>query len=164
MKHSNASSNPNQKSGLISFIRPLIIMFVGSFVIQYYFMSSIMSNSFTNITNSLGKVYLSIIMGISMVILEIFMMQHGDIMPGLIVVLFFMLGIMVYLYKNQVYIDENQYLNEMIEHHSMALLTSRKLLEKANSGKQNVRSEVLNLANNIVSSQEAEINQMKNIL
>ncbi len=157
MKHNNQKN----ESG---FIRPLIIMFVGSFLIQYYFMSLIMSNSFANITNSLGKLYLSIIMGLSMVILEIFMMQHGDIMPGLLVVLFFMLGITIYLYKNQVYIDENQYLNEMIEHHSMALLTSRKLLEKANSGKEKVRSEVLNLANNIVSAQEAEINQMKNML
>jgi uncharacterized protein (DUF305 family) len=71
---------------------------------------------------------------------------------------------MVYLYKNQVYIDEQQYLNEMIEHHSMALLTSRKLLEKANSGKEKVRSEVINLANNIVVAQEAEINQMKNMV
>jgi len=157
MKHNNQKNES-------SFIRPLIIMFIGSFLIQYYFMSSIMSNSFANITNSLGKLYLAIIMGLSMVILEIFMMQHGDIMPGLLVVLFFMLSITIYLYKNQVYIDENQYLNEMIEHHSMALLTSRKLLEKANSGKQNVRSEVLNLANNIVSAQEAEINQMKNML
>jgi len=147
-----------------SMTRPLIIMFVGSFVIQYYFMSSIMSNSFSNITNSVGKLYLALIMGISMVILEMLMMQHGDIMPGLLVVLFFLLSIIVYLYKNQAFIDEQQYLSEMIEHHSMALLTSRKLLEKANSGKENVRSEVLNLANNIVVAQEAEINQMKILL
>jgi Domain of unknown function (DUF305) len=161
MKHMN--SNNSQKND-ITLIRPLIIMFVGSFVIQYYFMSSIMSNSFANITNSVGKLYLSTIMGISMVILEILMMQQGDNMFGLLVVLFFTLGLMVYLYKNQVYINEQQYLNEMIEHHSMALLTSRKLLEKANSGKEKVRSEVINLANNIVVAQEAEINQMKNMV
>lgn len=143
--------------------RPLMIMFVGSFLIQYYFMSSIMSNSLTNITNSIGKLYLAIIMGISMVILEIFMMQRGDTMPWLLIVLFFMLGIFIALYKNQAFIDENQYLSEMIEHHSMALLTSRKLLEKANSGKEKVRSEVIELANNIAVAQEAEINQMKNL-
>ena len=147
-----------------SMIRPLIIMFVGSFLIQYYFMSSIMSNAFSNITNSVGKLYLALIMGISMVILEILMMHHGDIMPGVLIVLFFLLTIMVYLYKNQVFLDEHQYLSEMIEHHSMALLTSRKLLEKANTGKQQVRSEVINLANNIVVAQEAEINQMKRLL
>jgi uncharacterized membrane protein len=157
----NMDSNNHPKKGLF---RPLIIMFVGSFIIQYYFMSSIMSNSLTNITNSIGKFYLAVIMGISMVILEIFMMQHGDIIPGFLIVLFFMLGLFVYLYKNQVFIDENQYLNEMIEHHSMALLTSRKILEKANSGKQKIRNEVINLANNIVIAQDAEINQMKTLL
>ena len=147
-----------------SMIIPLIIMFVGSFVIQYYFMSSIMSNSFSNITNSVGKLYLALIMGLSMVILEMLMMQQWDLMPGVLIVLFFLLSITVYLYKNQAFIDEHQYLSEMIEHHSMALLTSRKLLEKANSGKQAVRSEVINLANNIAVAQEAEINQMKRLL
>ena len=91
-------------------------------------------------------------------------MQHGDIMPGLLIVLFFMLSIVIYLYKNQAFVNEHQYLSEMIEHHSMALLTSRKLLEKANSGKQKVRSEVISLANNIIVAQDSEINQMKRLL
>jgi hypothetical protein len=153
----------NQKNDASSMFRPLIIMFFGSFAIQYYFMSSIMTNSFSNITNSIGKLYLAIIMSISMVILEIFMMQNADSMAIILLVLFFMLGIFIYLYKNQIYINEHQYLSEMIEHHSMALLTSRKLLEKADSGLP-IRNEVINLANNIIVAQEAEINQMKNML
>jgi uncharacterized protein (DUF305 family) len=75
-----------------------------------------------------------------------------------------MLSIVIYLYKNQAFVNEHQYLSEMIEHHSMALLTSRKLLEKANSGKQKVRSEVISLANNIIVAQDSEINQMKRLL
>jgi hypothetical protein len=153
----------NQKNDASSMFRPLIIMFFGSFAIQYYFMSSIMTNSFSNITNSIGKLYLAIIMSISMVILEIFMMQNADSMAIILLVLFFMLGIFIYLYKNQIYINEHQYLSEMIEHHSMALLTSIKLLEKADSGLP-IRNEVINLANNIIVAQEAEINQMKNML
>jgi hypothetical protein len=152
-----------QKHDASSMFRPLIIMFFGSFAIQYYFMSSIMTNSFSNITNSIGKLYLAIIMSISMVILEIFMMQNADSMAIILLVLFFMLGIFIYLYKNQIYINEHQYLSEMIEHHSMALLTSIKLLEKADSGLP-IRNEVINLANNIIVAQEAEINQMKNML
>ena len=35
-----------------------------------------MTNSFENITNSLGKVYLSIIMGLYMIVLEIMMHDH----------------------------------------------------------------------------------------
>jgi uncharacterized protein (DUF305 family) len=37
------------------------------------------------------------------------------------------------------------------------------LLEKADSGLP-IRNEVINLANNIIVAQEAEINQMKNML
>ena len=54
----------------------LIVMFLGSFIIQYFLMSSIMSNSFENIRNSLGKVYLSVIMGLYMMGLEIMMHDH----------------------------------------------------------------------------------------
>jgi len=41
-----------------------------------------------------------------------------------------LLVIFVYLYRNQVYIYDKDYLNEMIEHHSMALLTSEEILQK----------------------------------
>jgi len=57
-------------------LHTLAIMFIGSFIIQYFFMSTIMSNNMENITNNLGKVYLSIIMGLYMVILEIMMHDH----------------------------------------------------------------------------------------
>jgi len=49
-------------------LHTLAIMFIGSFIIQYFFMSTIMTNSVENISNSLGKVYLSIIMGLYMMI------------------------------------------------------------------------------------------------
>ena len=57
-------------------LHTLAIMFIGSFIIQYFFMSTIMASSMENITNSLGKVYLSIIMGLYMMILEIMMHDH----------------------------------------------------------------------------------------
>ena len=46
----------------------------------------------------------------------------------------------------------------MIEHHSMALLTSGQILEKTQSDR------VRKLAENIVSSQEAEIKYMKQLV
>ena len=62
----------------------------------------------------------------------------------------FFLIIFIYLYRNQIYIDDKDYLNEMIEHHSMALLTSEEILQKTNSEK------VKKLAENIISTQEKE--------
>jgi hypothetical protein len=64
----------------------------------------------------------------------------------------------LYLYKNQTYIDDNEYLKEMIEHHSMALLTSEEILQKTKSER------VKKLADNIVATQTAEIEYMKQML
>jgi hypothetical protein len=70
----------------------------------------------------------------------------------------FALAVFGYLYRNQMYITDKEYLNEMIEHHSMALLTSDEILEKTQSDR------VRKLATNIVSSQEAEIKYMKQLV
>ena len=64
----------------------------------------------------------------------------------------------IYIYKNQILTGDREYVKEMIEHHSMALLTSEKILEKTNN------LEVKKLAKNIVNSQTEEIEIMKNIL
>jgi hypothetical protein len=70
----------------------------------------------------------------------------------------FALAVFVYLYRNQMYIDDSEYLKEMIEHHSMALLTSESILEKTSSER------VRKLAENIGNTQEAEINYMKQLV
>jgi uncharacterized protein (DUF305 family) len=56
------------------------------------------------------------------------------------------------------YINDKEYLDEMIEHHSMALLTSGQILQKTQSER------VRKLAENIVSTQEAEIKYMKQLV
>lgn len=138
----------------------LWFMMIGSFIIQMMVMSGIMTNSYRNITFSVGKFYMSVIMAILMGILEVLMFDiHMNIISvyyyGL---LFFMLVLFVYLYRNQMYIEDKDYLNEMIEHHSMALLTSEGILEKTKSER------VKKLAENIISTQEKEINYMRQLI
>jgi uncharacterized protein (DUF305 family) len=91
-----------------------------------------MASSMENITNSLGKVYLSIIMGLYMMILEIMMHDHQYSVFSMkyYIIIGCLIGIFIYLYRAQKYITDKQYLEGMIEHHSMALLTSNKILEK----------------------------------
>ena len=55
-------------------------------------------------------------------------------------------------------IDEKNYLREMIEHHSMAILTSQRILEKAKN------PAVTNFATHILTTQEKEIDDMKYLL
>lgn len=59
--------------------------------------------------------------------------------------------------RNQYMIDDAEYLNGMIPHHSMAILMSKRILDKTSNCK------IRKLANEIIKSQENEIELMKNI-
>jgi hypothetical protein len=132
-----------------------ISMFIINFVFQYVIMSVIMADRIGYITNSLGKVYLSTLMGLFMVIMHISMRAFKFVEMVPYIVLF--IGVVI-LYKLQVGIDEKQYVNEMIEHHSMALLTSRNILEKTEN------KPVRELAQRILDNQKQEIGEMRNVL
>ena len=109
----------------------LYTMMIGSFIIQFIVMSCIMTNSYKNITFSVGKFYMSVIMALLMGLLEVFMFDiHMRIISlYYYLILFFILSIFIYLYRNQIYIEDKDYLQEMIEHHSMAVLTSEEILQ-----------------------------------
>ena len=135
-------------------------MFIGSFIIQYLLMSLIMVNKIGDFTNSLGKFYMSIIMGLYMIVVEVIMHDHQyDVFStkyyatfGILLVAF------ILLYRTQQFITDRQYLEGMIEHHSMAILTSNKILEKTDN------YNVAKLAKEILQKQQDEIIVMKDLL
>ncbi len=131
------------------------MMFISMFIIQYVFMSFIMTNRIENITNSLGKIYISIMMGLSMIIVMNFMSGSDANQTITYIALLFAF---IFLYKIQFGINDTNYLREMIEHHSMALLTSKQIMEKTKN------SSVNDLAQRIIHTQEKEIQEMKNII
>ena len=137
----------------------LFFMLFGSFVIQFFIMSTLMTNKLLNIRSTIGKFYISCIMALLMGLLEIGM--YDFYMKSLSIPyyfsLIFALIIFVYLYRNQVYIYDKDYLNEMIEHHSMALLTSEEILQKTGSER------IKRLAENIISTQQKEIEYMEQL-
>ena len=59
--------------------------------------------------------------------------------------------------RYQIFVDEYQYSKSMIPHHSMAVMMSKKLLEKSIPVSDNIKL----LAKNIIDSQENEIQIMK---
>ena len=138
----------------------LWIMMIGSFIIQYFIMSAIMTNAPANIRATTGKFYISCIMALLMGLLEVAMYDiHMTSFSALFYsALSFALIIFVYLYRNQVYINDKDYLNEMIEHHSMAILTSEEILQKTSSDR------VKRLAENIIATQEKEIDYMTQLV
>ena len=138
----------------------LYTMLVGSFIIQFIVMSCIMTNSYKNITFSVGKFYMSVIMALLMGLLEVFMFDiHMRIISlYYYLILCFMLSIFIYLYRNQIYIEDKDYLTEMIEHHSMAVLTSDEILQKTQSER------VKKLAEAILTTQKKEIEYMRQLI
>ena len=138
----------------------LLIMILGSFIIQFFLMSLLMTNTSLNIRSSLGKFYMSVIMALLMGILEVGMYDYhmGSINIFYYLTIGLFLSIFIYLYRNQIFIYDKEYLNEMIEHHSMAILTSNEILQKTSSER------VKRLAENIISTQEAEIEYMNKLL
>ena len=137
----------------------LWFMMIGSFIIQLTLMSFIMTNSYRNITFSMGKFYISTIMALLMGLLEVLMfdIHMRTISIHFYLILLFLLAIFLYLYRNQVYILDKDYLKEMIEHHSMAVLTSEEILQKTESER------VKRLAENIIITQEKEIEYMRQL-
>ena len=138
----------------------IFIMFIGSFIIQYYVMSFIMVNNIEYITNNIGKLYISIIMGLFMILLEIMMhdYQYHVFSIKYYLLLIILLGVFTYLYKKQIHINDKEYLKGMLEHHSMALLTSEEILKKTDN------YHVAKLSKNIIQEQKDQIKEIKNIL
>jgi tyrosine-protein phosphatase YwqE len=129
-------------------------------IIHYYIMSYIMVDTNKDVKNSLGKLYMAIIMGALMVILEIFMhdFYFKHISTFYYLLWFIILGLFVYLSRNQIFINDNNYLREMIQHHSMAILTSSEIVKKTRN------NNVKRLAENILSTQRNEIEIMNNLI
>jgi len=128
----------------------LIIMFISGILSSM----SIWSDKLSDMAISLNDIYMSLLMcGWMLFFMGIYEKESKTIMIGIISVIIIFLMI-----RTQLFITPKQYLVGMIPHHSMAVLMSKKLLEKGNLG-----SELNILAKNIITSQEKEIEIMKHL-
>ena len=140
----------------------LFIMFITSFNIQYFIISWVTSNKMNNFANSLGKIYLSVLVGLLTVLVELifnyslYIHQSSNIFLYLFTIIF--IGLTIYLYRNQVFIGDKEYLNDMIEHLSISLLPSEEILKKTDNQK------VINLANRILQEENKEIKEILDLL
>ena len=95
-----------------------------------------------------------------MVLLEIMMHDHqySVVSTSFYIGLTVLLVLFIYLYRKQVAVNNKQYLEGMIEHHSMALLTSKEILKKTDD------YNIAKLGKNIIEAQENEIKVMRDLL
>jgi hypothetical protein len=151
--HKNHSNMPEMSE---NHYRHLFIMAVLSFISMYIFMYA-MVNTIDDVYNNLNQFYMAGLMTAPMVLIELFVMRsmyQDKRLNALIIAgsIFAALGFFL-LIRYQTAIAEEQFLRSMIPHHAGAIL----MCEHASIQD----AEIQGLCQNIISSQQAEIDQMK---
>jgi hypothetical protein len=135
-------------------------MFVGCFVIQYFLIPPIMVNNYLNVTNNIGKIYLTIIACLFFTLLETMLHDHKYnvlslniyLITGAILILF------IYLYRKQIGVNDEQYLKSLIEQQSNGIFMSESILKKTNN------YNVAKIAKNVLQTQKDEIKEFEQVL
>ncbi len=135
--------------------KDIIIMFVIMVVASVITGMNMWVNRLDDVRFHLNDIY----MGISMTGWMLFLMGLIYSMENYIWIGIITIGISAYLIRNQVFIGEREYIDSMIPHHSMAILMSKQLQEKG----QIQNKKLAQLVNNIIQTQQEEINLMKSL-
>jgi hypothetical protein len=128
----------------------LFVMFIAGLLANM----NVYTTGFDDMRWSLNDVYMSLMMcGWMFLIWGIVYQTMKHTIIGIM-----LLAITFYGIRTQFLISPNQYIKGMIPHHSMAVQMSKELLKN-----QKPDSQLANLANTIMTSQQQEINLMKTL-
>jgi len=141
--------------------KEIIIMMIMMFISGLLSSMNNWVDKISDIQFHINDIYMSLLMcGWSLILMGIYYIHYKILIIGIIVTL-----IIMYCIRTQLFIDETQYLKGMIPHHSMAVLMSKKLIEKENKTNTfNLIPLVKKFINNIIDTQNNEIKFMKTIL
>jgi peptidoglycan biosynthesis protein MviN/MurJ (putative lipid II flippase) len=136
--------------------KKFIVMAVLSFICMYILMYS-MVNTFSNVFNNVNQFYMAGLMTMPIVIIEIALkssMYKNEKLNALIIVIstIALIGFFCFI-RQQTAVSDEQFLKSMIPHHGAAIL----MCEKSNIHDP----EIIKLCQQIRSSQQREIDQMK---
>ena len=138
-----------------------IVIFIGSIIVQYYLISPIIVSDVKNIksTININKLYISIFQGLYALSLEIMLhdYQYNVISTNYYIMIILLFALLIYLYRNQIFIDDKQYFQSMTEHLSICILRSKEILKKTDN------YEVSKVAKNMLQTQTDDIREMNEI-
>lgn len=137
----------------------LLLMAILSFIAMYVLMY-MMANKWVNVYNNLNQLYMAGMMVAPMILIELVLMNAmypkrvvNTVLISLMVVF---LILFIVLIRNQTAISDKEFLKSMIPHHAGAILMCQ------NAPLHDV--EIKKLCDSIISSQQSEIDWMKNKL
>jgi hypothetical protein len=138
----------------------MIYLFLGGFIVQYWLLPVITCNSYMHVTNHVGKAYLSVINGLCMAFIEVIVhdIQYSKLSISMYAMLGVFIGVFAYLYKKQIYVNDVQYVKQMIELNSDTLLVSNEIVKKTDN------YDVAKLAKNAIQSQKDSLTVLTNLV
>lgn len=137
--------------------KEIIIMMIIMFIAGLFSSMNVWVDKISDIRFHLNDVYMSLLMcSWSLIFMGIYYIDAKILLFGIIFT-----GLMIYCIRNQLFIDESEYINGMIPHHSMAVLMSKELLKKALNKDIYLSNDIKTLSKHIVDTQNNEINFMK---
>lgn len=150
------SSHNEQQHPVYSMYGRFAVMAVVMFIAMYFMMFA-MINSLSNLIPNLNNLYMTLLMVSVMLLLELWIMKKMYTNPKMnlgIVVIAVGVGVFSWLgIREQINVEDRQFVKGMIPHHAAALLMS----EKAKL----TDPELIRLQQNILKSQADEIELMK---
>ena len=152
-------NHQNMSSMSENHYRHLLVMAILSFISMYILMYS-MVNSLGNVYNNFNQFYMAGLMTAPMVLIEMFVMRsmYQDKRRNVLIIAGSVIAALIFFLfiRQQTAISDRQFLRSMIPHHASAIL----MCEQASIDDP----EIQELCGAIISSQQAEIDQMKAIL
>lgn len=147
---------PHQQASGNKHYNKLLLMTVLSFIAMYLLMYS-MVDIFSNVIPNVNQFYMAGLMTMPMVIIELALMggmyMKKKLNAAIFAVSFILLVCFFLGIRYQAAVGDKQFLKSMIPHHAAAILMA---------GKANIKDpEIKKLTEDIISSQQAEIEQMK---
>lgn len=138
----------------------VFVIFTVTFFIQYFIMSYIVINSTKNIKNSTGKFYISTILGLLLVLVQVIIhdisnLQISTKYYGTIISL---LIIFIVFYRMQFFVNDKNYLEEVVEQYSASLLISSQIIKKTKN------ESIKKIADNIIKNKTRDIEMMNEII
>ena len=119
----------------MKFYKKILFTFFINFIIQYFVFSAMLLNSLSDFTHNVSKFYIAIIVGLVMVMLDIIIhkMDYDTIDLPLFITVLSLLVLFLYLYRIQYAVSDNEYLKQLKENDSAALLISKAIEARTNT-------------------------------
>ena len=134
----------------------LLLMTVLAFIVMYILMYS-MVDKFSNVIPNVNQFYMAGLMSSPMVIIELILMRSMYMNKKLNALLIALSCIALVIFfvciRQQNSVSDKQFLKSMVPHHAAAILMAKEASIQD--------PEIRELCRNIISSQQAEIDQMK---